>query len=289
MKIGVRMPPVAREMGLGPFCAWLAENGFGAIDLPALDEESNAAVEAAGISVGTVDIMTHVPKTMSKDDSTRTEGVKLMKEHMTEVAENGGKLIFCVLMPEDPALGRGANFEIWKETWPTEIVPHAEASGLRFALEWWPGGAPYYPVLGCTPEMWRKMYEVCSSPALTMCYDPSHLARIQIDWMRALDELGDRIVHVHAKDTEILPERLYEQGNLGASFGAGMGFSEGWWRYCIPGDGVVDWKKVQSRLEHIGFDGVFSIELEDCRYFQDSEAQKQGLLASKKHLEQFVR
>jgi sugar phosphate isomerase/epimerase len=275
-------------MGFAKFTKWLAENGFGAVDVSGMDQETRDAVKAAGLEVGTCDVMQHVAKTLSPDEKERAEGVNLLKKQITELAGLGAKRLFCVLMPKDGARGRKANFEIWKETWP-EIVAHAEANNVCFAIEWWPGGAPYYSSLGCTPEMWRKMLAVCPSKALGFCYDPSHLARLQIDWMRALHEVGDRIVHVHAKDTEILPERLYEQGTLGASFGVDMGFSEGYWRYCIPGDGVVDWRKVQARLEHVGFNGVFSVELEDYRYWKDGEAQKQGLLAAKKHLQQFVR
>lgn len=216
MKVGVRIPPVGREMGLGRFCQWLAENGFGAIDLPDLTPELKRDVEASGLQIGTVDVMGHVKDTLSAEEKQRAQGVTALKDDLSRLSSQGANLAFCVLVPKDPTLGRQANFDIWKETWP-EILTHAENVGIRFAIEWWPGPAPYYPALGCTPEMWRKMFQVSSSPALTMCYDPSHLARIQIDWMRALDELGDRIVHVHAKDTEILPERLYEQGILGAS------------------------------------------------------------------------
>ncbi|MBI2192713.1 MAG: sugar phosphate isomerase/epimerase [Planctomycetes bacterium] len=287
MKIGVRIPPVGREMGIGSFAKWLSQQGFGAIDTPPLTPEVRSAVDAAGLQIGTVDAQ-HVRETLSPDEKVRAEGVKNLKTQITQTAALGGKILFTVLLPADPARGRKANFDIWKETWP-EVLAHAEAAGVCFAIEWWPGPGPAYPALGCTPEMWRAMYRVTSSKALRMCYDPSHLARIQIDWMRSLHELGDRIVHVHAKDTEILPEKLYEMGNIGASFGVDMGFSEGWWRYCIPGDGVVNWQKVAARLEHIGFNGVFSVELEDHRYWKDGEAQKQGLIAARKHLAQFVR
>ena len=287
MKIGTRIPPVGGEMGFDAFCRWLAENGFGSVDTSALTAEIKQTTDAAGLVIGTCDIG-HVRETLSADESVRAEGVKNLKEQLSETASLGGKLLFCVLLPEDASLGRQKNFDIWKETWP-EILSHADSLGLKFALEWWPGSGPAYPALACTPEMWRAMLKVTDSPALGMCYDPSHLARIQIDWMRALDEIGERVVHVHAKDTEILPERLYEQGILGASFGVDMGFSEGWWRYCIPGDGVVDWGKVVARMEHFNFDGVFSIELEDYRYWKDGEAQKAGLLAAKKHLDPIVR
>ncbi|MDP6355455.1 MAG: sugar phosphate isomerase/epimerase [Planctomycetota bacterium] len=288
MKIGTRIPPVGGEMGFPAFFQWLSENGFGAVDVSELTEQMKSDVESAGLQVGTIDCIGITKKTLSANEDTRAEGVAEMKELISSVSALGGKILFTVLLPDDPTIGRAKNFDIWKETWP-EILDHAEANDVVFAIEWYPGGAPYYPALGCTPEMWRKMYAVSSSKALGMCYDPSHLARLQIDWMRALHELGDRITHVHAKDTEIFPELLYEQGTLGASFGAGMGFSEGYWRYCIPGDGVVNWRSVQERLEHFGFDGIFSVELEDYRYWKDGDAQKEGLLASHRHLSQFVR
>ena len=95
--------------------------------------------------------------------------------------------------------------------------------------------------------------------------------------------------HVHLKDTEILPERLYESGILGQSFGRTYGFGEGWWRYTIPGEGVVDWQGIIRRLEEAGYDGVLSVELEDHHFWATADLQREGLLRSRDYIDQFLK
>jgi sugar phosphate isomerase/epimerase len=68
-----------------------------------------------------------------------------------------------------------------------------------------------------------------------------------------------------------------------------VGFSESWWRYTIPGDGLVDWCRLIGRLEDLGFDGVVSVELEDYRYHNTWELQADGLRRSREHLARWVR
>src|SRR3712207_3490375 len=148
----------------------------------------------------------------------------------------------------------------------------------------WPGPISAYPALGCTPEMWRAMFAAVPSPAFGLNFDPSHLVRIGIDWRRALDEFGARVIHVHGKDTDFDAERLYEHGNLGPTFRQAVAFGESWWRYTIPGEGVVDWCRLIGRLEDLGFDGIISVELEDYRYHETWDLQKDGLARSRQHL-----
>ena len=121
-----------------------------------------------------------------------------------------------------------------------------------------------------------------------ICYDPSHFARIGVDYQRILVEFGDRVRHVHAKDTELLDDGRYEFGVLGQTFGTRYRYGEGWWRYCIPGWGVVDWQWVVARLEEIGYDGPLSIELEDHRYTATAADNADGILAAKEYLEAVI-
>ena len=44
-------------------------------------------------------------------------------------------------------------------------------------------------------------------------YDPSHLMRMNIDPLRFLYEFGNRVYHVHGKDTEWLSDNLYDYGS----------------------------------------------------------------------------
>ncbi|HET6384548.1 MAG TPA: sugar phosphate isomerase/epimerase [Armatimonadota bacterium] len=283
MKIGVRQ---VGPLPQGEFCRWLKENDFSAIDVGEINPEVKKTVAEAGLEIGTADLGA-AGQLLRKDAAQREAGVENCKKIIRAAAENGVKTLFCVFIPEDHAKGRAANFELWKETFPT-VAQFAESQGVRIAMEGWPGPGPSYPALGCTPEMWRAMFAAVPSPAFGLNYDPSHLVRIGVDYRRALHEFADRVFHVHGKDTDLDSERLYEHGNLGPVFHGARGFGEDWWRYTIPGDGVVQWGKVIERLQDAGYDGIISIELEDYRYWKDWDARAAGLLRGKDHLAQFI-
>lgn len=288
MKIGMRIPGMGRELGFEGVARWAAEVGLGSIDTPPLTPEIKQTMDRFGLEVGTFDAP-GVGDTLSPDPEKRAAGVAQLQQSIRQSAALGGKTVFVCLVPPDQTRRRAQNFEIWKESWPA-VVQCAEECGVSIAMEPWPGPAPTYPTLGCTPEMWRAMFAAIPSPALGICFDPSHLARLGIDYMRAVQEFGSRVKHVHAKDTEILSEGMYEYGILGQSFGSKYWCGEGSWRYTVPGQGVVNWGTFIRRLEDAGYDGVLSIELEDHRYHDGSVAMDQkGILAAKKHLELHLR
>ncbi|MSS71294.1 MAG: sugar phosphate isomerase/epimerase [Candidatus Latescibacteria bacterium] len=286
MKIGIRIPGALREMKVEALAGWLSASGFKALDLSVATAEAKRACEAADIAIGTVDARGGSP--ITKDAAEQRKAVEGLKEILSDIAAHGGRTLFTTLSPADRTMPRAESFAIWKEVYP-EIVAHAEKSGVHIAVEPYPGGAPHYPNLGCSPETWRAMFSAIPSPHLGMCFDPSHMVRMGIDYMRVLREFPDRVRHVHAKDCEILSEGLYEFGNIGQSFGRRYRFGEGWWRYTIPGYGEVNWGRFLARLEETGYDGILSIELEDHRYSGTEALEKEGLLAAKRHLEQYVR
>ncbi len=73
--------------------------------------------------------------------------------------------------------------------------------------------------------------------------------------MRALREYKDRVYHVHAKDTEMLPERRYRGG-----------VNSDYFRFRIPGYGEINWAAFISALDEFGYDGGMAIEHEDPVY-----------------------
>ena len=94
-----------------------------------------------------------------------------------------------------------------------------------------------------------------------LCFDPSHLAWLGIDYLRAARESGSRIYHAHAKDTECLPEAQY--------------------RY-----GVIDWPAYITALLDIGYDGPLVVEHED-RFWStktDPEHALKGLVLAQRFL-----
>ena len=287
VKLGMRIPPKIGSEGIVKTAQWAASIGLDVLDVSNLTPEVKESCNQAGIGIGSIDAH-HTSQLLSRDEARREDAVEAAKQQMTQIAELGGSVLFMCLVPEDHTLPRKEGFAIWKETFP-EIVRHAEQSGIYIAIEGWPGPAPYYPTLGCTPEMLRAMFEAIPSKHFGLNYDPSHLVRLGIDYLRALSEFGDRINHCHGKDTEILPEELYESGVIPPTFGEKYGFSEGSWRYCIPGHGDVEWGKVAVRLDRLGYAGAVSIELEDHRFWGSLEAERQGVMKAAEHLATYFR
>ena len=63
----------------------------------------------------------------------------------------------------------------------------------------------------------------------------SHFISQFMDYLVAIRELGDRIYAFHAKDTQILRDRLNRVGVYGDSW-----LGQGWWRFRMPGYGDAD-------------------------------------------------
>lgn len=139
------------------------------------------------------------------------------------------------------------------------VAEIAERRGVKIAFENWMsvhGRLPFRPVnIGGSPDTWDAMFKAVPSRALGLEFDPSHLYWQGIDHIRALHEFKDRIYHVHAKDTEMLPERRYRGGVNGDYF-----------RFRIPGYGEINWPQFIAALDEIGYTGDVAIEHEDPVY-----------------------
>jgi len=172
-----------------------------------------------------------------------------------------------------PGRGRGFNVKenvpLFKEVF-SPIVEKATAQGIKIAFENCHGG-------GCSsPDDWEAMFEAIPSPTLGLEMDPSHLVWQGIDYIKAIYDFGERIYHVHAKDTQVLQDVLDREGILG----------KGWWRFRIPGWGDIDWNQFISAIVDIGYNGAISIEHEDPVF--SGERRKEGLILGFKHLSQFM-
>jgi sugar phosphate isomerase/epimerase len=287
MDIGLRIPGACgKNLSPGDFARWCKNDGFGSQDLGRPDEVRLAALREAGLTLGTVDLP-GTGKLLSPDAAVRAEGVEEASRALHAIAGAGGNKAFCVFLPPSSVQSRKESFENWKQAFP-DVVRTAEQVGVRIAMEGWPGPGPQYPALGITPETWRAMFEAVPSDAFGLNYDPSHLVRVGVDYLRALDEFAGRVVHVHGKDTALDAETQYRCGNLPPVWERPVGFSEGYWRYTIPGEGVCDWAAICVRLARTGFDGTLSIELEDFRYNGSVETEQRGLSRARAHLARFV-
>jgi sugar phosphate isomerase/epimerase len=155
------------------------------------------------------------------------------------------------------------------------LIEQTSASGLQFAIENWPG--PKNDFIGTTPAGWQQLFALIPDKRFGLEFDPSHLLRLGIDPFAALDGVKEQVKILHAKDTSIDMKRLQAVGYHGA----------GWWRYRLPGDGLLDWSKFLSQAKGFGFDGAISVEHEDSDYGwpgKDLGARKQGEVKALKFL-----
>lgn len=266
---------------------WLKEAGFGYVDLQSITKENMTALSEAGLSLGSFDAR-KVPQLLSRDEGKRNEAVRELIVQLSEAAELGATTCFMCLVPEQAATPLSESFGMFCDVFPA-ITEQAERLGIKLVLEGYPGPAPHYPTLGCTPEMLRAMFAAIPSPALCINYDPSHLVRLGIDHIRFLREFAERIAHVHAKDCAILDENVYLFGRSQRPvFAKTAKFSEGPWRYTIPGEGSIHWLTVTFELDQAGYRGPVCIELEDHRYSGSVEAHRKGLTNALAQLHMFT-
>jgi sugar phosphate isomerase/epimerase len=125
------------------------------------------------------------------------------------------------------------------------------------------------------------------SPYVGIQMDPSHLAWQMIDPVEATREFGQYIFNVHLKDTEILWP-LVRRGGIQPVNNAK------WWRFRLPGSGVIDWKGFFTALADAGYTGGLNIENEDQFYYPNydgtdfTESLKEGYRVAHAYLRQFV-
>lgn len=277
--IGFRRGWSERQKDLAKLLPWAKAEGFAAIDLARNGDEVGQQVLDAGLAIGSVDLLKW-NELVSEDVDERDAAIEANIGYIQRCAAMGVRNFFCVVLPKDPSLGLTRNHELAAEGFGA-LTSTLEASNARIVIEGWPGPGS----LACTPDGYDAFFANCSSPAFGINYDPSHLVRMGIDPLRFLRQFKDRIYHVHGKDTAIDAEAIYRYGReLGAADGKKHHFGGTFWRYTIPGQGVVDWPKLCEILAEIGYDGAICIELEDERFTGTDEGTEVGLIAARDFL-----
>jgi sugar phosphate isomerase/epimerase len=292
---------VLGELSLEQVLAFADDAGFGCVEVmcwPAGVEQRFAGVTHLDVSdfddyrAGQVRdlVRTHgvqiaglgyYPNPLDPDPAHRRVAVAHL-EKVIDAARRLGVGVVNTFIGRDPSRPMEAQWPLVREVWPP-LVARAERAGVRLGIEncpmlsapeQWPGGKN----LAVGPAAWRKLFELLDGPGLGLNFDPSHLVWQRIDYIRCVREFGSRIVHVHAKDTRIDHERLYEEGVLGT----------GWHRDKLPGLGEVDWPALFAALTEAGYRGPVCVEVEDRAYEGSLDDRLRALRQSKRFLEQWV-
>jgi sugar phosphate isomerase/epimerase len=163
-----------------------------------------------------------------------------------------------------------------------KYLPVCEKLDVGMGWENYPTGVNF----ASTPAAMQAVFDKVPSKRLGLEFDPSHFMRLFIDPVSVAWQFKDRILAVHAKDTEITQPVLQQVGIAG----------QGWWRYRIPGQGIVKWPEFLTVLLQIRFNGGIAVEHEDP--FWDAprtgnlpdfpQQRKDGFILARRFLEQYL-
>jgi sugar phosphate isomerase/epimerase len=273
--IGFRRAGVEWQKDLPKLAAWAKQAGYDVIDFThRATAEDFSALKSAGLRVGSVDLL-DFGQVMSNDTGKRKSVLDANLAFIKDAAAHGARAFFTCIIPGDPARKREENYRLAVECYSPIAAACAEV-GASLAIEGWPGGAPYLANLCCTPETVRQFIKDVGR-GVGLNYDPSHLIRLRVDHVRFLKEFAPHVKHVHAKDTDVDDDALYEFGTQAATFAQPHRWGEWTWRYTLPGHGLARWGEIFHVLKAANYAGAVSVELEDENFNGSEDGEKRAL------------
>ncbi len=261
------------------FAQAVAELGYATVDIPACNDDAVATCRHLGLrfyATGAV-----IPPDLSRDEERQAAIVHQLTQAIDWAHRNGIKVI-THLIGKDMTLSGDENLAVFQEVY-TLVAAHAEAHDVRLAFENWPRNGT---MLATTPEMWDGMFNAVPSPALGLCYDPSHFYWQGIDYIQPIRDFAERIYHAHAKDTEMLKAGLHAYGIYGRQLPRTPHAQ--WWRYRLPGYGAVNWYHYLDELFQAGYDEALSVEHEDEIWAGSAAEAVRGLRLAHQFLTPFI-
>lgn len=156
-------------------------------------------------------------------------------------------------------------WDVWAERWNPILDVFGEL-GVRLADEVHPVQMTYNIETSA-----RALKALDERPEFGFNFDPSHFVWQLIDPVLFVHEFGDRIFHVHAKDTELVAHNVRRSGVLA---GGEWGRVDRGVRFRCPGWGEIDWHRLMTALAEVGYDYVVSYEHEDPILTADDAARK---------------
>lgn len=285
MKLGLLPTGIlAREVDALDTIRWAADNGYQVVDLRGDRDDAIDLTLRLGLEIGAA--TGRLPQLVTADAALRAERVRTALDAVRWAADHGVKRLM-LSHAREPEVSAEENIELARQGWGP-VAEEATSRGVLLCIEHWPNAGKN---LAITPELWRALFAAIPAPALGLCFDPSHLVWMGIDWPRALREFGSRVHYAHAKDTEILPEGQYAHGIYGKQLSKASPGDNGWWRYTLPGFGVVHWGAYIGALLDIGYDFALTVEHEDNLWgWRDNvDRTRLGLLVARDFLRPYLR
>jgi sugar phosphate isomerase/epimerase len=283
------------SMPLPEVAAWASQAGYEALevaawpDVPGRDWEAShldvAALNSSGAGAVRELFAEHALELSAvayyennlDADPTRRAAVHEHLRRCIDSAELLGCGLVGTFVGRDVTLTVEENLRLGEQVLPP-LVRYAADRGVRLVVEncpmegWHPDGYPAN--LAYSPQLWEWMTGI----GLWLNLDPSHLVWLGIDPVAVVAPYAERVLHVQAKDVEVMAPDRNRYGVFGNAVDrAASPWTSGWWRYRLPGAGQVDWRSFLGALGAAGYDGVVSVEHEDPVWTGSVERVTHGL------------
>ena len=146
-----------------------------------------------------------------------------------------------------------AGYQEFADRWTPILDVYAEL-GVKFALEAHPSEIAYDIY---TAE--KTLDALGGHPSFGFNFDPSHFIHQLFDPVKFIDRFGDRIFHVHVKDSRVTLD------NVSSILSSHLNFGDHrrGWDFVSPGHGDLDIDSMIRALNRIGYQGPLSVEWED--------------------------
>jgi sugar phosphate isomerase/epimerase len=174
--------------------------------------------------------------------------VDYLKQAVRFAKEGGSPMIITDDGPGRPAWASDDELHTLMRYTLEEAVHLAEPREIIVALE-------THAEFTATPEALKRTVGLVDSPALAINFDTGNSYLSGNDPHAWLEQIIDRVVHVHAKDISQEMSDKY-RGKVRGMLG------------CACGDGVIDWERIIATCRQAPHDIVLSIEcgsVEDAR------------------------
>lgn len=209
----------------------------------------------------------HTEDTDGLFKGTKEEKIKYGTDSLIKTAQTANMLEVPVVNGFTGVTNWGRYFPFpcangWKQTEEefaelfVPILDKFKEYGVKFAVEPHPNNFIYD-----IHTAKRALELVDNHPCLGFNLDPANMmATGGVMVENFIDELGERIFHVHAKDAEVVAHNVQRGGVMMQGDWQRLDRS---FRFRIPGWGDVNWKRVITELAMVGYDYVLSYEHED--------------------------
>lgn len=258
---------------------WAKENGFNELEIGGRDIDYFSQLKDARKKYElNIVALNFCFNFLINNQKEQIEYINDLKKIITIASEIGAKTVVTAT-GRNPEKSLESNINLYKEVF-TPIAEFAKKKSVRLAFEnsAFLGRYRGFPIgnIATSPFMWKKIFEILPSENLGLTLDPSHLVWQFIDPYQAIKDFAPFIFHVHAKDTEILREKLSYSG---------MFDDNSWHRNRLPGFGEINWSKFISLLIEYGYNGLLSIEAIDPIWGNVAEDDfgKKGILLARNY------